>query len=89
MQSSVNFIWFALLSHQKFDDRPLFKPGALICHHSEQPQNNFFCEIKIIFALDQFQTMQSLDQEKKIILLFQINFPNLLNDSHIIHKFLT
>ena len=28
-QSSVNFTWFALLSHQKFDDRPLFMPGEL------------------------------------------------------------
>ena len=27
--SSVNFTWFALLSSQKFNDRPLFKPGAL------------------------------------------------------------
>ena len=24
----VNFTWFALLSQQKFDDRPLFKLGA-------------------------------------------------------------
>ena len=27
--SSVNLTWFVLLSHQKFDDRPLFKLGAL------------------------------------------------------------
>ena len=27
--SSVNFIWFAFLSHEKFQDRPLFKLGAL------------------------------------------------------------
>ena len=27
--SSVNFTWFILLSHQKFDDRTLFKPGLL------------------------------------------------------------
>ena len=35
--SSVNFTWFALFTHQKFDDRPLLKPGALhfICHHFE------------------------------------------------------
>ena len=26
---SIDFIWFAFLSHQKLDDRPLFKPGAL------------------------------------------------------------
>ena len=27
--SSVNFLWFALLSHQKFDNRSLSKPGDL------------------------------------------------------------
>ena len=27
--SSVNFRWFALISHQKFDDRLLFNPGVL------------------------------------------------------------
>ena len=27
--SSVNFTWVALLNHQKFPDRPLFKPGTL------------------------------------------------------------
>ena len=27
--SSLNFTWFSLFSHQKFDQRPLFKPGAL------------------------------------------------------------
>ena len=26
---SVNFIWFALFNHQKFHDRPQFKPGAV------------------------------------------------------------
>ena len=33
--SSVNFTWFALLSHQGYDDRPLFKPEALCltCYH--------------------------------------------------------
>ena len=27
--SSVNFYWSAHFNHQKFDDRPLFKPGQL------------------------------------------------------------
>ena len=27
--STVNFTWFMLLTHQIFVDRPLFKPGAL------------------------------------------------------------
>ena len=30
IHSSVNFTWFTLLSHQKFDKRALFKPGKLI-----------------------------------------------------------
>ena len=56
IDSSVNYILFALLSHQKFDDRSLFKPGALcsICCHFELPQNKYFCVIRIIFAINQF-----------------------------------
>ena len=27
--SSINFTWFAFLSQQKINDRPLFKPGEL------------------------------------------------------------
>ena len=36
--------FFVLFSHQKFDDRPLIKPGAFIldCYHFEQPQNRYF-----------------------------------------------
>ena len=43
--SSVNFTWYALLSHQKFDAIALFKPEALclICCHFEQPQKKYFC----------------------------------------------
>ena len=42
---------------------------------------NIFCDIKIIFAINQFQIMQSLHfGEQKAILLFSKNFPNLLND---------
>ena len=35
--SSVNFAWFALFSHQEFDDRPLFEPEilCLIFHQFE------------------------------------------------------
>ena len=35
--SSINFTWFVLVSHQKFNDRPLFVLGALclICQHFE------------------------------------------------------
>ena len=35
---SVNFIWFALLTHQKFDDNSLQAWRTLICHHFELPQ---------------------------------------------------
>ena len=50
-KSSVNFTWFALLSHYKFD-KSLLKPGelCLICCHSELPQNKNFNEIRIFFA---------------------------------------
>ena len=52
--SSVNFTWFALFSHQKFHSRVLFKLGALclICHHFEMPENKYFFEIEIIFAMN-------------------------------------
>ena len=57
--SSVNFTWFALLSHEKIDDKPLFKCEALclILCHFELSQNNHFCEIKTFFFLIKFQTM--------------------------------
>ena len=50
-----NFTWFALLNHQRFDDRPLFKPETLcyIWHHVQDPQNKYSSEIKIVFALKQ------------------------------------
>ena len=53
---SVSFTWLALLSHQKFHDRFLFKPEThcLICHQFELPLNKYFCEIKIIFAIFKF-----------------------------------
>ena len=39
---------------------------CLICHYFEQPQNKYFCKIKIIFfAINQFQTMQTLQVWKK------------------------
>ena len=45
---SVNFTWITLFSHQRFDDRPLFKPGALCliyCHifcYKPIPNNSKF-----------------------------------------------
>ena len=56
-----------ITSHQRFNYRRLFKPGALclICCNFALPQNKYFCEIKITFAKNQFQTMLSLDLWKK------------------------
>ena len=53
---------------------------CLICCHFESPQNRYFCQIEISFAINQFQTMQSLCFWKKIlrlklILLFTKEFP--------------
>ena len=77
-----NFTQFAILSHQKFDDRPLFKPGALwFVVILNCLKMNTFCDIRIIFARNQFQITQSLHfGEQKTMLLFSKNFPNLLND---------
>ena len=77
--SSVNFMWFSLLSYTKFNDRPRFKPGALclIFHHFELRQNKYFYNIKIIFPMNQFQTIQiyGKNSEKKINFLFYKKFP--------------
>ena len=47
--------------------RSLFKLGALclIFHYFEYPENKTFWEIKIICAINQFQTIQSLHWLKK------------------------
>ena len=42
--SYINFTWFVLLSHQKFDDKSLFKPGDLynlLPFWINSKQNNF------------------------------------------------
>ena len=48
--SSVNFIWFALLSHQKFHDRLLFLPWSTLFDLSTflYPKTKYFFKIKII-----------------------------------------
>ena len=55
--SSVNFTWFAFVSHKKFNGRPLFMSGAMF---DLLPfwivSKQIFCKIKIIFAINQFQT---------------------------------
>ena len=61
--SSVNFTWFVLLSHQRFDERPLFKPGSLWFAIFK-----YFCKTKIIFAINRFQTMQNLYLWKNMFL---------------------
>ena len=72
--SSVNFTWFALFYHQWFDDRPLFQLGTLCL-----PESKFFFKIKVIFAVNKFQTKQSTFMEKNYL----NNSPNLLNGQRI------
>ena len=55
---------------------------CLICRHFKLPKT-YFCEIKIIFAINQFQIMKSLQLWKKISCFFPQNSPNLLNDLYI------
>ena len=52
IHSFVNFTWFTLVNCQKFDDRLLFKPGAvcLIFLHFELSQKKYFYKIKMIFV---------------------------------------
>ena len=33
---------------------------TLICHHFKNPQNKYFCKIKLIFTINQYQIMPSL-----------------------------
>ena len=72
---TLNFAWFPLLSGQKLYDRPLFKTGALCVIWIASKQ--IFCKIKIIFAINQYQPMQTLhlwkkkNSEKYVILHFQ------------------
>ena len=67
MACSVNFSRFSLFCLKRFHVRLFFKPRVLclICSHFEHPKNKYFCVIKIIFAINQFQTMQSLHLWKK------------------------
>ena len=44
------------------------------------PQNKYFCEIKTILVINQFQTMQNLHLWKKYFFAFA---PYLLNDPYI------
>ena len=35
--------------------------GTLICYYSEYPQSKYFCEIKILFAMNQIQKLPNLN----------------------------
>ena len=90
--SSVNFTSFALLSQQKFNDRPLFKPGALwyaAILNSKIFENKYFWVTKIIFVISQFQTMHSLYLWKKILKNYFVLSKNspYLNDPYIYWEF--
>ena len=62
--SSVNFAWFAFLSHQQFIDRPLFCLGAIPWFVSILNWTKL--NIKEIFVINQFQIMLSLHLWKNI-----------------------
>ena len=89
--SSVNFTWFVLLSHQKLDETSVQSRRTLL---SLRPfwipsQRNNFCEIKIISAMNQFQTMRRLHIWKKKgqkSFVFSKDFPHLLNFHRILNK---
>ena len=60
---SENFKWFALFSHQKFDDRPLSNLEKFVWFAAilNSFKRNIFARLNCeILALNQFQTMQSL-----------------------------
>ena len=63
--SCVNFIWFALLSHQAFNDRPLFKRGELFNFLLIQITPKQFFNNEIFFVTKQFQTMKNLHLRRK------------------------
>ena len=58
--SSVNFMWFTLLSQQKFDDRCLFKPEALF---GLPPF--WIASKQIIFTKNQFQTITFMEKNSE------------------------
>ena len=84
--SSISFILFALLSYQKFDDRPLFKPEEFCLIWFKWFQNKYFCVMKIIFTINQFQHKWTLHLYKMILKkkkIFSKNSPNLLNEYNV------
>ena len=78
---TVNFMWFALLSHQKFDDRPLFKPGALWFAAILNSIKTFLCGwnnccYKLIPNNSGFTFMKNiLEKKKKNFFAFLKNSP--------------
>ena len=76
---SVKFTWFAMFSHQRFDDEPLFKFRTLcfIYLHFEWPQNLFLYEYYEPIANDiGFLFMEN----SKNLGFFLKKHPHLLND---------
>ena len=86
--SSVNFLWFKLLKRQIFDDRPLFKPGALclVHRHFELPQNKTFSAIKIFFlrtnSTQCIVYIYGKNPEIKLLFFFFLNSQYVLNDPY-------
>ena len=80
---SINFTWFILLTRENSNERTLHRPGAfcLIFRYFQEPQNKCFSEIKIIWALNPLQTIQSFHltkiycafiSKKKILLFIEL-----------------
>ena len=65
--SSTNVRWSATVNHWTFDDRTMLISGALslIYRYPEYPLNKYYCEIKIIFSINQLQKMQILNSWKQ------------------------
>ena len=68
---SSNFTWPGLVSQQKFDDGPLSGVATIL-------KKKYFCKIKIIFAINQFQTLEFTFMEKIFFLFFFIECPSYL-----------
>ena len=58
---SVNYLYFALDSHQEMND----SWGTLIIHLFESPKKKYFCEIKKIFATSYSNNAKLIFMEKK------------------------
>ena len=80
--SSVNFIWFELLSQQKLDDKPLLKPRTLwFATFFNNIKSDIFVRIQILFlGINHIQTIQGLTQNLNQLTLSK-NWPCIASSS--------